>query len=135
MFLTKPRGRAAKSWTSTSASPMTGTRVAAIGNNMLTIRTFLFSPLLSAQAHACTANFCVFFFYRTTGETEAHFTATGMQSQRNQSDSFGFKRNSFYQSLKSKVGLAAAKAAALRINLNVALWEGCYPALTSTQTV
>jgi len=28
----------------------------------------------------------------------------------------------FYQSLKSKVGLAAAKAAALRINLNVA---GC----------
>ena len=49
-------------------------------------------------------------------------------------DSFRFKRAAFYQSLKSKVGLAAAKAAALRINLNVALWEGCYPALTSTQT-
>jgi hypothetical protein len=31
-------------------------------------------------------------------------------------------RAAFYQSLKSKVGLAAAKAAALRINLNV---EGC----------
>jgi len=55
-------------------------------------------------------------------ETEAHFTATGMPSQRNQSDSFRFKRSAFYQSLKSKVGLAAAKAAALRINLNV---EGC----------
>jgi hypothetical protein len=36
--------------------------------------------------------------------------------------SFRFKRVAFYQSLKSKVGLAAAKAAALRINLNV---EGC----------
>jgi hypothetical protein len=54
--------------------------------------------------------------------TEAHFTAAGISSQRNQSDSFRFKRAAFYQSLKSKVGLAAAKAAALRINLNV---EGC----------
>ena len=45
-----------------------------------------------------------------------------MSSQRNQSDSFRFKRAAFYQSLKSKVGLAATKAAALRINLNV---EGC----------
>ena len=33
-----------------------------------------------------------------------------------------FKRAAFYQSLKSKFGLAATKAAALRINLNV---EGC----------
>jgi hypothetical protein len=49
-------------------------------------------------------------------ETEAHFTADGMPSQRNQSESFRFKRAAFYQGLKSKVGLAAAKAAALRIN-------------------
>jgi hypothetical protein len=41
-----------------------------------------------------------------------------MPSQRNQSDSFRFKRAAFYQSLKSKVGLAATKAAVLRINLN-----------------
>ena len=53
---------------------------------------------------------------------EAHFTATGLPSQRNQSESFRFKRAAFYQGLKSKVGLAAAKAAALRINLNV---QGC----------
>ena len=39
-------------------------------------------------------------------ETEAHFTAAGMSSQRNQSDSFRFKRAAFYQSLKSQVGLA-----------------------------
>jgi hypothetical protein len=45
-----------------------------------------------------------------------------MSWQRNQSDSFRFKRDAFYQSLKSKVGLAAAKAAVLRININV---EGC----------
>ena len=61
-------------------------------------------------------------FLQAHRETEAHFTATGMPPQRNHSDSFRFKRAAFYQSLKSKVGLAATKAAALRINLNV---EGC----------
>ena len=58
-------------------------------------------------------------FLQAHRETEAHFTAAGMSSQRNQLDSFRFKRAVFYQSLKSKVGLAAAKVAALRINLNV----------------
>jgi hypothetical protein len=66
--------------------------------------------------------FLLLLFLQAHRETEAHFTATGMPSQRNQSDSFCFKRAAFFQSLKSKVGLAAAKAAALRINLNV---EGC----------
>ena len=56
------------------------------------------------------------------GDRGPRFTAAGMSSQCNQSDSFRFKHAAFYQSLKSKVGLAAAKAAALRINLNV---EGC----------
>jgi hypothetical protein len=56
---------------------------------------------------------------RVPRETEAHFTATGMSSQRNQLDSFRFKGDTFYNGLKSKVGLAAAKAAVLRVNLNV----------------
>jgi len=66
-----------------------------------------FSTLLCLQAHR---------------ETEAHFSAAGMPSQRNQSDSFRFKRAAIFQSLTGKVGLAATKAAALRIKLNV---EGC----------
>jgi hypothetical protein len=61
-------------------------------------------------------------FLQAHRETEAHFTAAGMSSQHNQSDSLRFKRAAFYQSLKSKVGVAAAKAAALRVNLNV---DGC----------
>jgi hypothetical protein len=92
-------------------------RSRAIGNNTLTIPTFLFSQpsflRLLFQAHR---------------ETEAHFIATGMPSQRNNLDIFRFLLTAFYSSLKSKVGLAAAKpqpqrrggqAAALRINLNV----------------
>jgi hypothetical protein len=42
-------------------------------------------------------------FLQAQWETEMHFTATGMPSQRNQSDSFCFKCDAFYQSLKSKV--------------------------------
>jgi hypothetical protein len=53
-----------------------------------------------------------------------------MSSQRNRSDSFRFKRAAFYQSLKSKVGLAAAKSAVLRINLNV---EGCGMMMTGRE--
>ena len=45
-----------------------------------------------------------------------------MPSQRNQSDSFRFKRKAFscYQSLKSKVGLTATKADEDHLNV-----EGC----------
>jgi hypothetical protein len=69
-----------------------------------------FLRLLFLQAH------------RSYRETEAHFTASGMSSQTNNSEVLRFKRAAFYNGLKSKDGLAAAKAAALRINLNV---QGC----------
>ena len=42
-----------------------------------------------------------------------------MSSQNYQTDAFRFKRAAFLQSLKSKIGLAASKAAALRINPNI----------------
>ena len=62
-------------------------------------------------------------FLQAHRETAAHFNATGLPSPNHQSDNaFRLKRAAFYQLLKGKGGLAAAKAAALRINLNV---EGC----------
>jgi hypothetical protein len=81
-----------------------------------------FLPAIVSTSTRMHGEFLRLLFLQAHRETEAHFTAAGMSSQRNQSDSFRFKRAAFYQSLKSKVGLAAAKAAALRINLNV---EGC----------
>jgi len=60
-------------------------------------------------------------FLQAHRETEAHFTAAGMSSQTNNSEALRFKRAACYNGLKSKVGLAA-KAAELRINLNV---QGC----------
>ncbi len=62
------------------------------------------------------------FFYRPTGRPKRTSLQLECHQQRNQSESFPFKCAAFYQGLKSKGGLAAAKAAALRINLNV---QGC----------
>jgi hypothetical protein len=81
-----------------------------------------FLPAIMSTSNRIHGEFLRLLFLQAHRETEAHFTATGMPLQRNQSESFRFKRAAFYQGLKSKVGLAAAKAAALRINLNV---QGC----------
>ena len=93
-------------------------KLTAIGNN----QNISFLPAFVLTSTRMHGEFVRLFFLQAHRETEAHFTAAGMSSQRNQSDSFRFKRAAFYQSLKSKVGLAAAKAAALIINLNV---QGC----------
>jgi len=77
-----------------------------------------FLPAIVSTSTRMHGEFLRLLFLQAHRETEAHFTAAGMASQRNQSDSFRFKRTAFYQSLKSKVGLAAAKEAALRMNLN-----------------
>ena len=90
-----------------------------MGNNTLTIRALLFSPRSLVHPPACTASFCVFFFYRPTGRLRHTSLPAGMSSQTNNSEALRFTRAAFYNGLKSKVGLAAAKAAALRINLNV----------------
>jgi hypothetical protein len=78
-----------------------------------------FLPAVVSTSTRVHGEFLRLLFLQAHRETEAHFTAAGMSSQCNQSDSFRFKRAAFYQSLKSKVGLAAAKAAAFWINLNV----------------
>jgi hypothetical protein len=79
-------------------------------------------PAIVSTSTRTHGEFLRLLFLQAHREPETHFTATGMSSQRNQSDSFRFNRAAFYQPLKSKVGLTAAKAAALMINLNV---EGC----------
>ena len=71
--------------------------------------------------HGGGGEFLRLLFLQAHRETTAHFTAIGMPAQQH-SDSFRHRRAAFYNGLKSKVGLAAAKAAALRVNLNI---TGC----------
>jgi hypothetical protein len=81
-----------------------------------------FLPAIMSTSTRMHGEFLCLLFLQAHLETETHFTAAEMLLQRNQSDSFRFKRVAFYQSLKSKVRLAVAKAEVLRINLNI---EGC----------
>jgi hypothetical protein len=78
-----------------------------------------FLPAIMSTSNRMHGEFLSLLFLQARRETEAHFTATGLPSQLNQLESFRFKRDAFYQGLKSKVRLAAGKAAALRIILNV----------------
>ena len=56
-------------------------------------------------------------FLQAHRETEAYFAFMGTPAQPDQ-DQFRFRRGAFYSSLKSKIGLVAAKAAALRVDMN-----------------
>jgi hypothetical protein len=61
--------------------------------------------------------------YCSNKHTHIFLTLLGMPSQQTRSDNtFRFKHTAFYMGLKSRVGLVAAKASALRINLNI---QGC----------
>jgi hypothetical protein len=81
-----------------------------------------FLPAIVSTSTRMHGEFLRLLFLQAHQETEAHFTAAGMSSQTNNSEALQFKCAAFYNGLKSKVGLAAAKAAALRVNLNV---QGC----------
>jgi len=77
-----------------------------------------FLPTIVSTSTRMHGEFLRLLFLQAHLETEAHFTAAGMSSQNNNSEALRLKRAAFYNGLKSKVGLVAAKAAALRVNLN-----------------
>jgi len=81
-----------------------------------------FLPAIVSTSTRMHGEFLRLLFLQAHRETEVHFTAVGMSSQNINTEALRFKRAAFYNCLKSKVGLAAAKAAALRVNLNV---QGC----------
>jgi hypothetical protein len=93
---------------------------------------FSFLPAIMTSSSRMHGEFLRLLFLQTHRETTAHFNATGLPSQQNRSDNaFRFKRAAFITNpharrilmgLKSKVGLVATKASALRINLNI---QGC----------
>jgi len=80
----------------------------AIGNN----QNISFLPAISSISTRMHGEFLRLIFLQAHREIEAHFTATGAIATQ-PIGFFRFKRAAFFRSLKSKVGLAAAKAAAL----------------------
>ncbi len=64
-------------------------------------------------------NLLDFYSYRLIGKLTAFFAASGVHPAQTQRDMFHFHRAAFSSGLKRKVGLTLAKAAVLRINLNL----------------
>jgi hypothetical protein len=54
-----------------------------------------FLPAIVSTSTRMHGEFLRLLFLQAHRETEAHFTAVGMSSQHNQSDSFSFKRDAF----------------------------------------
>ena len=106
----------------TSAGHRDWTRVTAYQQQYAYNQNISFLPAIVSTSTRMHGEFLRLLFLHAHRETEAHFTAVGMSSQNINTEALRFKRATFYNGLKSKVGLAAAKAAALRVNLNV---QGC----------
>jgi hypothetical protein len=64
-----------------------------------------FLPAIMSTSNRMHGEFLRLLFLQAHRETEAHFTAAELPSPRNQSESFRFKRATFYQGLKSKSDL------------------------------
>ncbi len=97
-------------------------KIAAYGQQSNDNQNISFLPAIVSTSTRMHGEFLRLLFLQAHRETEAHFTAYGMSLQNHKQEALWFKRDVFYNGLKSKVGLAAAKAAALRVNLNV---QGC----------
>ncbi len=78
-----------------------------------------FMPGIASTSGRLHSEFVRLLFLQAHRETDRFFAASGVQPAQTQRDMFHFRRAAFAQQLKSKVGLALAKAAALRINLNI----------------
>ena len=77
-------------------------------------------PTIASTSGRLHSEFVRLLFLQTHRETDRFFAASGVQiSQSTTSGQFHFKRAVFSSQLKSKVGNILAKAAALRITLNI----------------
>ena len=75
-------------------------------------------PGIASTSGRLHSEFVRLLFLQAHRETDRFFAASGVQSAQSTSV-YRFRRAAFLSGLKSKVGLALAKAAALRIVLNL----------------
>ncbi len=76
-------------------------------------------PAITSTSGRLHSEFVRLLLLQAHRETDRFFAASGVQLAQHDRDQFHFRRAAFASQLKSRVGLALAKAAALRINLNI----------------
>jgi hypothetical protein len=78
-----------------------------------------FMPTIASTSGRLHSEFVRLLFLQAHRETDRFFAASGVQVAQSTSGQFHFKRAAFSSQLRGKVGNILAKAAALRITLNV----------------
>ncbi len=78
-----------------------------------------FMPAIASTSDRLHSEFVRLLFLQVHRETDRFFAVPGVQSAQFDRDQFHFRRAAFLTQLKSKVGLTLAKAADLRVNLNL----------------
>ena len=77
-------------------------------------------PAIASTSGRLHSEFIRLLFLQVHRETDRFFTASGVQSVQHTSGGiFTFNRTVFLTQLKAKVGSSLAKAAAMRVNLNI----------------
>ena len=76
-------------------------------------------PAIASTSGRLHSEFVRLLFLQTHRETDRFFAASGVQLAQTQRGMFHFQRAAFSAQIKVKVGSTLAKAAALRVNLNV----------------
>jgi hypothetical protein len=78
-----------------------------------------FMPAIASTSGRLHSEFIRLLFLQAHRETDCFFAASGVQLAQPNRGLFHFRRAAFSATLKAKVGSTLAKAAALRVNLNV----------------
>ena len=78
-----------------------------------------FMPIIASTSGRLHSEFVRLLFLQAHRETDRFFAASGVQLAQSTSGLYHYKRAAFSSQLKSKCGNILAKAAALRITLNV----------------
>jgi hypothetical protein len=76
-------------------------------------------PVVASTSGRLHSEFVRLLFLQAHRETDRFFAASGVQLAQRDRGLFHFRRAAFASQLKSRVGLALAKAAALRIMLSI----------------
>ncbi len=78
-----------------------------------------FMPAIASTSGRLHSDFVRLLFLQAHRETDRFFAASGVQLAQSTSGQFHYRRAAFSSQLKSKCGNILAKAAALRITLNI----------------
>ena len=81
--------------------------------------TVSFMSVIGSMSGRLHSEFVRLLFLQAHRETDRFFAASGVQLAQHDRDQFHFRRAAFSAQIKAKVGSTLAKAAVLRINLNI----------------